>query len=219
MAGRLEHPRGARSRARPPRLGTGAPGAASHLGDCERRSALRRRAAARDQRSCAILYANAGADDLEARVIHLYVLAYADGSWYLVAHCAVKEGTRVFRVDRILEAAGTDDTFEVPADFDPDDWVCEGYMRRGERDVDVRVRSSSRIPRWSANAPRSAGPMRGGSGRERRAPPPAGQPPLGRRPRAPVRTRCGGPGARGGAGSDAGSGGFGGIALPLDCWG
>lgn len=105
-------------------------------------------AAARDRHPCAILYAKAGADDLDARVIHPYALVYADGGWYVVGYCAVKKGTRVFRVDRVLEAAETDGTFDVPAEFDPADWISEGHVYRGKRDVDVLVRYSPRIARW-----------------------------------------------------------------------
>ena len=68
-----------------------------------------RLAAARDRRSCAIVYHGSGAEDVGARVIHPYCLVHAGGEWYVVGWCAVKEGMRVFRLDRILEAAETDD--------------------------------------------------------------------------------------------------------------
>ena len=105
-------------------------------------------AAARDRHPCAIVYAKAAADDMEARVVHPYVLAHADGAWYVLGYCTVKDGMRVFRVDRILEAAETDATFEVPAGFDPADWLDGGRVYRADADIDVRVRYSPRIARW-----------------------------------------------------------------------
>ena len=80
-------------------------------------------AAARDRTPCGILYVKDGAHDAEGRVIHPYVVAYADGAWYTVAHCTVSEGVRIFRVDRILEAAPARGTFRVPPSFDPDAYL------------------------------------------------------------------------------------------------
>ncbi len=105
-------------------------------------------AAARDKHPCAIVYAKAGADDMDARVVHPYALVYGDGAWYVIGWCAVKEGMRVFRLDRILEAAETDGTFEVPADFDAARWVTAARVYRAEHDVEVRVRYSAKIARW-----------------------------------------------------------------------
>jgi predicted DNA-binding transcriptional regulator YafY len=105
-------------------------------------------AATREHRPCAIAYAKPGAADMEVRVIHPYALAHAGGDWYVVGWCAVKEGMRVFRLDRILEAAGTDGTFEVPADFDPRAYVHAGRVYLAADDVEVRVRYSAKIARW-----------------------------------------------------------------------
>ncbi|HSG06769.1 MAG TPA: WYL domain-containing protein [Longimicrobiales bacterium] len=104
--------------------------------------------AARDRHPCAILYAKPKADDLDARVIHPYALAHAEGVWYVVGWCLVKEGMRVFRVDRILEAAGTDGRFDVPEDFDVAAYLTPTRVYRAEADVEVCVRYSPRIARW-----------------------------------------------------------------------
>jgi predicted DNA-binding transcriptional regulator YafY len=105
-------------------------------------------AAARDRRACAIVYAKASASDMDARLIHPYAILHAEGAWYVVAWCAAKEGMRVFRMDRILEAADTDATFDVPADFDPSDWLDAHRVYRAAHDTEVRVRYSPRIARW-----------------------------------------------------------------------
>ena len=85
---------------------------------------------------------------MDARVIHPYALVHAAGAWYAVGWCAVKEGMRVFRLDRILEAAETDGTFEVPADFDPAQFLNATRVYRATDDVEVRVRYSPKIARW-----------------------------------------------------------------------
>lgn len=104
--------------------------------------------AARHRRPCAIVYAKAGADDMDARVIHPYVLVHAEGAWYVVGWCAVKDGMRVFRVDRIVEAAEAEGSFVVPEDFDPTAYVTAAKVYRAEADVEVRVRYSPKISRW-----------------------------------------------------------------------
>ena len=69
--------------------------------------------------------------------------AHWAGTW-----CAVKDGMRVFRVDRILEATEADGHFDVPGDFDPRDYLTPTRVYRAEGDVEVRVRYSPNIARW-----------------------------------------------------------------------
>jgi predicted DNA-binding transcriptional regulator YafY len=104
--------------------------------------------ATRERTPCAILYLKPGGADAEARVIHPYALVHAQGTWYVVAHCSVREGVRLFRVDRVLEAAPADATFDVPDDFRLEDWVRDGRAYRADGDADVRIRYSGRIARW-----------------------------------------------------------------------
>jgi predicted DNA-binding transcriptional regulator YafY len=40
------------------------------------------------------------------------------GIWYSIGYCHLREGQRLLRLDRILAAELTDDTFSAPADFD-----------------------------------------------------------------------------------------------------
>lgn len=104
--------------------------------------------AARRRHPCAIVYAKAAADDLDVRVIHPYALAASGGDWYTVGWCMVKNEVRVFRVDRILEAAAGEGTFKVPDDFRVEDWVQGARVYRADGEMEVRVRYSPRIARW-----------------------------------------------------------------------
>ncbi|MCA9737928.1 MAG: WYL domain-containing protein [Gemmatimonadota bacterium] len=104
--------------------------------------------AARGRHACAIEYAKASAAELDARVIHPYALTHAGGSWYVVGHCTIRAQPRVFRLDRIVAAAPTSDSFEVPPDFDPHDWVEEGRVFRPGQEIEVPVRYSARVARW-----------------------------------------------------------------------
>lgn len=112
----------------------------------EHRETLMR--AARDRTPCAILYLKPGAPDVDVRVIHPYALVAAEGTWYVVAHCCTRDGIRLFRVDRVLEAAPADGTFDVPDDFDVDDYVDDGRVYHADDETEVRIRYSKRVARW-----------------------------------------------------------------------
>ena len=104
--------------------------------------------AARDRRPCALWYVKEGADEGSVRVVHPYVIAQAEGSWYAVAHCASEDGIRVFRTDRVLAADLADGAFEVPEDFDAHRYLEGGRVFHAPDGQEVRVRYSPRIARW-----------------------------------------------------------------------
>ncbi len=52
------------------------------------------------------------------RVVHPYCLLPRDRSWYLVAHCELRDEVRTFKVDRILDARLLDEPYQVPDGFD-----------------------------------------------------------------------------------------------------
>ncbi len=104
--------------------------------------------AARDRRPCALWYVKEGADEGSVRVVHPYVIAHAEGSWYAVAHCATEDGIRVFRTDRVLAADLADGSFEVPEDFDVARFLDGGRVFHAPEGRTVRIRYSPRIARW-----------------------------------------------------------------------
>lgn len=105
-------------------------------------------AAAKARIPCAIHYVRPGAEDAEVRVIHPYLVAHAEGSWYTVGYCCSRKDVRVFRIDRVLESATTDDSFEVPDDFDASAYVDDGKIYFADANIDVRVRYGPRVARW-----------------------------------------------------------------------
>lgn len=54
-----------------------------------------------------------------ARVVDPYGVVGWTRSWYLVGYCHLRQGLRVFRLDRVRDAALHDARFAPPADFDP----------------------------------------------------------------------------------------------------
>jgi len=47
-----------------------------------------------------------------------YGLVYRAGRWYIVGWCHLRRGLRSFRLDRVVSASSSADTFERPANFD-----------------------------------------------------------------------------------------------------
>ena len=57
------------------------------------------------------------------RKVAPYKLWFLDGTFYLIGHCKWIKEIRIFAVDRIKMLALTDEIFEVPDDFDIDDFM------------------------------------------------------------------------------------------------
>ena len=59
-------------------------------------------------------------------------------------------------MDRIIDLEVTDERFEIPADFDPEDWVEDGRVFRAEVTETVTVRYTGDAAAWA----REQGPTR-----------------------------------------------------------
>src|SRR5579872_4419202 len=73
--------------------------------------------AALQERSVLLRY-RAWDDEETERRVDLYGLVYRAGFWYAVGYCHLREGVRVFRLDRVVRAEMGDDTYARPRDFD-----------------------------------------------------------------------------------------------------
>jgi predicted DNA-binding transcriptional regulator YafY len=105
--------------------------------------------AARERRRCRIHYLKPGRRAPEERVIRPYLLLHSEGYWYVAGHDEAREAPRVFRMDRILDAALEPDRFEAPADLDPSAFLSEdGRVYRADDETAVRVRYSPAVARW-----------------------------------------------------------------------
>jgi predicted DNA-binding transcriptional regulator YafY len=127
------------------------------------------REAARERRAVELRYLKPADVEPEPRVLHPYALIHAGGRWYAIGHCPeVAQGgrtsaIRAFRLDRILAVMPLDGSFDVPDDFDVQDYVARapggaaasptagiprGSLFRADETLDVTVRYSPRIARW-----------------------------------------------------------------------
>jgi len=65
------------------------------------------------RRRVRLRYRSARSGETE-RVVDPYSLLQGEGRWYLFAHCRLREGARLFRLDRVLGAETLEETFERP---------------------------------------------------------------------------------------------------------
>jgi predicted DNA-binding transcriptional regulator YafY len=63
--------------------------------------------------------------EITQRIVELYGLVCRSGFWYTVGYCHLREGVRVFRLDRVVSAEMCPSTYTRPNDFD-----CLGYVTR-----------------------------------------------------------------------------------------
>jgi len=93
-------------------------------------------------------------NELQAGVrrVRPYALVRAEANVYLVAWCERAEALRVFRLDRVLRAEATSDTYEVPADFSLAQVLEQGRVFSRDDGVDdtLVVRYSPNVARWIA---------------------------------------------------------------------
>jgi predicted DNA-binding transcriptional regulator YafY len=77
------------------------------------------------------------------RNVDLYGLVYRAGFWYAVGYCHLREGLRVFRLDRVLHVEIGQDTYTQPPGFDCLAYVTHSIaMTPGDWLVDVLLETT-----------------------------------------------------------------------------
>lgn len=80
-----------------------------------------------EKRKVALAY-RAGADEKpKSYLFHPYCLAYYAGELYTVGHSELRKAVRTLRVDRIERCSPSQESFERPRDFDPEDYLGRGF--------------------------------------------------------------------------------------------
>jgi predicted DNA-binding transcriptional regulator YafY len=100
-------------------------------------------------RVCTIAYLKPGDVAPMQRRIAPYRLVYARGTWYVAAHDVHREGLRIFRMDRMLDAQLETDA-APPAPAALEQVLAQGVPYAASDEVEVSVRYSPRIARWIA---------------------------------------------------------------------
>lgn len=101
-------------------------------------------------RLCTIWYLKPGDVAPAYRTVAPYRLVHANGHWYVAAYDTDREGVRIFRMDRVLDARLEEES--VPAlPQDELEAVLSGPAPyAASDDIEVSVRYSPRVARWIA---------------------------------------------------------------------
>lgn len=88
--------------------------------------------------------------EVSERAIDPYGLVFQAGHWYAVAYCHLRQGMRMFRLDRFIALERTDRRFQRPADFSVEAYSFRAWdeqeLQRGPWQQ-VRLRCT---PGWSS---------------------------------------------------------------------
>lgn len=108
------------------------------------------RTALRERLKLRLVYRKSGSATPGERIVCPYALVSASGMLYIIAHCDDGDSIRVFRMDRVEDAAATAERFDVAADFSLDAVLRDGRVFYSPQPDTMRVRYSPRVARWIA---------------------------------------------------------------------
>ena len=96
-----------------------------------------------EQRRVRLRYRSGWSRETE-REVDPYGVMHREGYWYAVGHCHLREGMRLFRLDRVLDAEMLEETFARPAGLDPPGAVLSAVANtHGDRwSVEVLLETS-----------------------------------------------------------------------------
>jgi predicted DNA-binding transcriptional regulator YafY len=73
------------------------------------------------------------------RTVAPYKIWFFDGTFYLIGNCGLRDDVRIFALDRIKTIQHTDETFEMPEDFNLDDFMKSSFGVFHGEPVRVRI--------------------------------------------------------------------------------
>lgn len=99
--------------------------------------------AVRDRTRVRMRYRSEPSEETE-RDVDPYAVVRGQGHWYAVGYCHLREGRRIFRLDRVVAVEPLGETFERPPGFDTPDQVLETIadMREDRWAVEVLLETT-----------------------------------------------------------------------------
>jgi predicted DNA-binding transcriptional regulator YafY len=100
-------------------------------------------AAVRERRRVRMRYRSGISEETE-RDVDPYAVVQGDAFWYTLGYCHLREGRRLFRLDRVLAVERLDESFELPPGFDTPQGVLEALadMREDRWSVEVLLETT-----------------------------------------------------------------------------
>ncbi len=95
-----------------------------------------------DRRKVRLRYGSARSGET-LRVVDPHAVLQREGRWHLFGHCHLREGMRLFRLDRMLEAQVLEEAFERPSELDGPEAVLRAVAKaHGPWEVEVLLKTS-----------------------------------------------------------------------------
>jgi predicted DNA-binding transcriptional regulator YafY len=97
-------------------------------------------------------------DQATQRTVEPYGLAAWWGRWYLIGYCCLRQGYRVFRLDRVRQVQFLTATFDRPEDFDCNAFMIE-HLAKASAHWQVEVEFQARLDQVQQKIPASYGAL------------------------------------------------------------
>lgn len=95
--------------------------------------------AALNRKSIEMIYYTMSRKKESKRKVDPYKIWFLNGTFYLIGHCHVRDEVRIFALDRIKMLHQTKESFEVPEDFDLEDFMGSSFGVFQGEPVKIRV--------------------------------------------------------------------------------
>jgi predicted DNA-binding transcriptional regulator YafY len=95
---------------------------------------------ATERRCVEMTYLARNAPKPSKRMVDPYGLVYYDGVWILIGYCHVKKAIRSFALDRIIDVTERFRYFNLPEDFDLEEYLSPSWGIYDDEEVTVKVR-------------------------------------------------------------------------------
>jgi predicted DNA-binding transcriptional regulator YafY len=105
----------------------------------------------RDRKRVRLVYQANNKPDTHEREFDAYALAYRSGWWYAIGYCHLREDIRSFRVDRIQKLDVLDAKYEIPAEFNAQDFLA--FEVQAEQGVPLRMRIEANMAYLATSSP------------------------------------------------------------------
>ena len=93
-----------------------------------------------ERRHVDITYYTMSRTEVTRRRLAPYRIWFFDGTFYIIGHCRLRDGVRIFALDRIKDLHPSEEPFEMPADFDAEAFMKDSFGVYQGKPVRVRSR-------------------------------------------------------------------------------
>lgn len=94
-------------------------------------------------------YHSAGSGEARIRTVEPFALVHRRGHWYLIGHDQEVGETRTFKLSRMASIERRDETFEPPADVDPEAQFAGDGWTGGADTIEAVLRFSRSVAWWA----------------------------------------------------------------------